>query len=122
MEKLSKEEAIANHRKMWNWIADECEAGRRVSKENYFEENGITEKVQQNCWCCQYDSQFFDNCQFCPCYWGTDGYDRIQECGASGSPFFHFYCEFGKSDPDLTRLAFFAREIANLPEREDIKI
>ena len=36
--KLTREQAIMEHRKMWNWIADETlRLKRRVPKDNYFE-------------------------------------------------------------------------------------
>ena len=40
--RLTREQAIAEHRKMWNWIADETEKlKRRVGEREYFLAMGI---------------------------------------------------------------------------------
>lgn len=42
--KLTKDEAIANHRRKWNWIADETlKQKRRVEEWDFFKAHGIRE-------------------------------------------------------------------------------
>lgn len=56
MESLTKEQAIEEHRKMWNWIADQCiEQQRAVSKIDYFRAKGFDEGL--NCFLCRYYDQ-----------------------------------------------------------------
>ena len=46
---LTKSEAIANHRKMWNWIADETMKRKcKVEKWDYFKAHGITDIPSAN--------------------------------------------------------------------------
>ena len=79
--KLTFDEAIENHRKMWNWIADETEKRQKaVTKEEYFKQNKL-KSVFCECYCCQYA---FDNseimrredkcrdCEICPIDWGAE--------------------------------------------------
>lgn len=55
---LEFDEAIENHRKMWNWIADETEQRKEiVTKEDYFAENKIQDDVFENCYACEYGIQ-----------------------------------------------------------------
>ena len=54
---MTREEAIANHRKMWRWIADETERREcAVKKTDYFDAMGIHEEDRplSNCYCCEY--------------------------------------------------------------------
>ena len=76
--KLTKQEAIANHRKMWRWIAKETEKQRRiVGKGEYFKSIRIKLFDVYNvpscqCYCCEYDTQYYDTCEFCPMDWGSE--------------------------------------------------
>ena len=42
--KLTREEAISEHRKMWNWIADEIEKEKRDEYIEGLKKNIVTEK------------------------------------------------------------------------------
>lgn len=131
--KLTREQAIAEFRKMWNWIADETERRNRVvEKIEYFEENGL-EEVVNDCFLCEYDAQCDANypaCYFCPIYFGKmkeeDDYERA--CiDAEWSPYDSWQirkenCAFDRVTPLAEKygaLAKYAREVANLPEREE---
>lgn len=140
---LTKEEAIAEHRKMWNWIADRLEEhnnhGRDIYmyKAEYIKNNFPDDTIRNYCFCCQYTTQEVDNylenhCIYCPLLWGT-------EDNTDG-----YFCEQGNCDIPVEDLSLFdsdekyglwsyaqrltenycydeaakvARQIANLPER-----
>ena len=103
MMKLTREEAIANHRKMWNWIADETERVRRcVDPIEYFREHG-DEIPENHNYCCEYDleSTCVDWCEACPLDIPKD-----QSCIPSQT--------YG-----WRRYAQLARITANFPERKE---
>ena len=108
MMKLTREEAIANHRKMWNWIADETERVRRcIDPIEYFRDHG--EDIPENySYCCEYDLQNYDLqntdadwCDACPLDFQHSDYCRVPQIFS------------------WAKYARLAREIANLPERGD---
>ncbi|MFR2774805.1 MAG: hypothetical protein ACLTBR_03125 [Anaerostipes sp.] len=80
MEKLTKQEAIKLHRKMWNWIADETErTGKFCDKYEYFDVMKIPrgDCPRALCYCCEYAIQksgeeYENRCKCCPLYWGSD--------------------------------------------------
>ena len=139
---LTKEEAIAHHRKMWNWIADRLEEHHRgcdihMYKAKYIKENFPYNDIKNNCFCCQYAAQEVDDilkhfCIYCPLRWGTEANTDA------------FFCEQGNCDIPVEYLSLFdfdeeyglwsyaqkltenyyydeaakvARQIVNLPER-----
>lgn len=128
-EQLTRQQAIAEHRKMWNWIAEEClKRKEKVEKIDYFLENYIEdfnvfklyagENLPDNlCWCCDYaNRQLFEHskfnrfsCGFCPILWGG-----AYGCASDSSPYVKFinldFSEYGQA-------SILARAIANLPER-----
>ena len=140
---LTKEEAIAEHRKMWNWIADRLEEHNNhgydiyMYKAEYIKNNFPDDTIRNYCFCCQYTTQEIDNyfenhCIYCPLLWGTE--DNTDE----------YFCEQGNCDIPVEYLSLFnsdekyglwsyaqrltenycydeaakvARQIANLPEK-----
>lgn len=104
---LTREQAIKEHRKMWNWIADETlKRERKVYKEEYFEhfENRYPERPIYDCWCCEYANR----CDKCPVAWGEDGI----ACGSSiYKTWFELDNHYFKAAANLARL------IAELPEK-----
>lgn len=119
---LTREEAIAEFRKMWNWIADETEKRQAiVDKQTYFRENYL-EMVDSACWCCEYGKQLViddvveNKCDVCPINFG-DHREGIWEspCIRDGSAFNGWivssWLKAWKSAANC------ARQIANLPER-----
>lgn len=125
--RLTREEAIAEHRKMWNWIADNSEYyGRVMQKSHYMVQHGF-ENILNDCFCCEYSKYFshlgFGLCDSCPLIW----YEGQEEVPLPPSTF-HCYC-FTKGSPyyELSRLeteknveefAAKAREIANLKQKQ----
>ena len=110
MMKLTREQAIAEHRKMWRWIAEETlKRKKKVWKENYFKEHPeYKEHPMNGCWCCEYVHQYDDICSKCPLKWP----DNI---------FCIFINSFYKKwffEADYEKAAKYAREIAELGEKE----
>lgn len=73
---LTREQAIAEHRKMWNWIADQIERGKATidiweSKRVYMQINRI-EPILNDCFLCEYTKRNRQEniCDFCPLLWG----------------------------------------------------
>lgn len=127
--KLTKEKAIEEHRKMWNWIADELEKPEiLITKETVHDLkvrycNANNWNLRNGCFCCEYDEQFADDrCMNCPILWGTE--DMVDD----------YYCECNThedidglwwesnnlaKDGEYEGASVIARQIANLPEREE---
>lgn len=119
MEKqLTREQTIAEHRKMWNWIAEEClRRKEKVEKTDYFIHSGYSFSHFPNnfCWCCEYYVQNrnpkknikISNCiRLCPIEF-EGGYCTSLESSYTGYIDTEDYMEAEK----------YARTIANLPER-----
>lgn len=136
---LTKQKAIEEHRKMWNWIADQYEEGCTMDihalKFKYMEETELEERPLHNCFCCEYASEKVDSmissakdiesvphrCTQCPVIWGTEVYSHLLPCEHFLSAYQKLKeesCRLYKLDVDSELCARFAREIANLPERE----
>lgn len=114
---LTKSEAIANHRKMWNWIADETlKQERLVEKREYFEAHGITDIPRNECYCCEsVFYEYYKYCLNCPIDWGGEFntcVDRDSICDRKGL-FALWLLEF-----DYIKSAELAKRIAELPERK----
>lgn len=115
---MTKEEAIRQHRAMWNWIADQTEKReKKVYKIDYFLENKII-GVVCSCFACEYaDQQTTDKylCDACPIqFLQAEEETRYggPYCCRKGSP----YAAWDGFE-DCWEAAKLAREIANLPER-----
>ena len=119
---LTKNHAVTEHRKLWNWVADATERREHcVDKWEYFIENELsTEKIPfQNCFCCEYSilkssKKDVDYCTFCPVQWNTT--DNSNDCKCVQGE----YGRWSKAyrDGDYERAAKIARKIANLPVAE----
>ena len=77
--KLTKQQAIEGHRKMWNWIADEIEKRKHTCrifnlKMIYCHENVLN--LQNDCFCCEYTDSIDNTCDSCILDWGITG-----DCG-----------------------------------------
>lgn len=107
---LTREQAIYEHRKMWNWIADEClKRKRKVEKYEYFDEHPVYGEIPQcYCWCCEYSDVY---CSTCPIQF--DG--PMARCtNKPESPTIYNYY-FSCCDYNIASEC--ARKIANFPER-----
>lgn len=71
--KLTREQAIAEHRKMWNWIAEQIETfGFTLDIHGYKKEYcSINDCYGILNWCfmCEYTN---DDCNICPLDWGGE--------------------------------------------------
>lgn len=108
---LSKEEAIRNHRDMWNWIANETlKRKRTIFKEDYFVAINIDyDDIPENyCYCCEYAYSYNPCYNTCPIHWSGD-----KSCINASSEYFLWVQE-----ENYIKSAELARQIANLPERE----
>lgn len=122
MMKLTREEAIANHRKMWNWIADETERLERVVlKPEYFKKHSISNNdiPLHFCYCCSFDLHFWHLplCGACPINWGVNV--ELKSCCDKKTPYKKWGIIVHHYPFDWKSAAKLAREIANLPERGD---
>lgn len=74
---MKKSEAIENHRKMWNWIAEQIKEGKcRPGRQIYLKELYIIEyfsgcTFRHNCFLCDYSHNQSGICEPCPLYWGS---------------------------------------------------
>lgn len=131
--KLTKQKAIEEHRKLWNWIADQFESGVKDTafnlKAEYCHSHFKGIDINNHCFCCEYATQVnievtennYEDCKFCPLVWGTENkldsyccenhYDNSLARG--------LWTLVGKYSNlgEYTDAARIAREIANLPER-----
>ena len=130
--KLTKQQAIEEHRKMWNWIADQYAKyeGRLVNnsdgqltgvrlKAKYFAINNLP-IIDNACFCCEYDA---DSCEGCPVQW-TDYNDRplptcseISRNSTSGGLYKMMVNISCKHLVDTELCEEVARKIANLKEK-----
>lgn len=138
---LTKEQTIEEHRKMWNWIADQYEKRNRADvynlKSMYLQEKHM-DWVLGHCFLCNYagnnESSYGNyafNCDQCLLQWPvpqdsnieegycTDKYDLNDQYGLYGM----LESEYDESGNILNILTFkekanIARQIANLPERQ----
>ena len=116
--KLTKEEAIREHRKMWNWIAEQYEqygfqdiACLKDEYLNTYRPEFLS--MDSECFCCEYVTQQGAECTECPVVWGGN---KAYIC-TSG--------EYGRLccvKKDKFIAGFLARKIANLPEKKDEEV
>lgn len=68
---LNRDQAIAEHRKMWRWIAEEIEKRKVVLSiydlKIYFVGKHYAESVRNHCFLCEYT---YAKCEKCPLDWG----------------------------------------------------
>ena len=113
--RLTKSEAIANHRKMWRWIAEETLKQKcKVEKSEYFKAHGITYVPLTLCYCCEYilDAGV---CPDCLIEWGGEYgtcLDRDNRYDHKG-----LYALW-KRETNYIKAAELAKKIAELPERK----
>ena len=110
---LTKSEAIANHRKMWNWIADETLKQKcKVKKREYFIINGITDVPRFVCYCCEYANT---GCPDCLVKWdGKWGTCMNRDYPNDNKGLYFLWL----LEPDYIKAAELAKQIAELPERK----
>jgi len=87
---MTKTQMRANHRKVWQWIADHCHeypnmADNHQLKSLAFAALGL-ERVVNECFSCEACDL---DCYECPCNWGVD-METDQQCEDIGSPYMDF--------------------------------
>lgn len=122
---LTKQKAIEEHRKMWNWIADELEKGActgkcsvTILKDKYCDMNGMS--PTNECFCCAYDEQFrinHRNCEYCPIIWDSEYQDYMCEDIDVDTAGLWIQANCLSHRGEYTKAGLIARQIANLPER-----
>ena len=126
--KLSRRKALQEHKKMWNWIADEIEkTGLPVGKYEYLCKSGneYYQRLRSDCFLCEYTRSNNDgSCKHCPVIWYEDD-DKFKSlvfvpCIDPKSPYYKFLMHDIKGikyEEWLKRRVEYARLVANLPER-----
>ena len=115
---LTKEEAIAQHRKMWEWIANMVRKTKSFHlithyKRTYLETYYPGYDILCNCFLCEYDKQVRgqgeSKCKNCPVVWGS----KDERCGD------RLYnlasCAMTKKEQIK-----YSKEIAQVLEKEDV--
>lgn len=117
---LTREQAIEEHRKMWNWIADKIERFERVVsiseyKRMYCYSFGMND-ILSSCFMCEYTNAI---CRKCPLDWGNkEGvYAKCLDKYMFGDGMGIY--ELCKNAETWQEQAKLARQIANLPERNN---
>lgn len=135
---LTKKQAIEEHRKMWNWIAERIKIHplkKLFSSPNYnwlslisdlkyyylYEvKKQVFDDLDNNCFCCEYAN----NCRHCPrisftfflfVWSGTN-----KTCFEKFGEYLELISLNGYSDENKEKAYKLALKIANLPEREDV--
>lgn len=136
---LTKQQAIEEHRKMWNWIA---EHGWEVYKNNpnimylsdikscyiskiYGLENNIF--PTNDCFCCEYaieqsGGDLYNKCKRCPIDWGLRAATPcVTKRNNYESPYVklsNLFSDDSKENVNEEEFKSLALQIANLPERK----
>lgn len=137
--KLTREQAIAEHRKMWLWIS------RQIMKDyekhgavkepywykcDYLNCNFPDETVKSKCFCCEYTKSLDENnCEeICPLYWSDRNTTILTCCESLGYydvinkiEFSYLTCQYAYykiSKEEAKRMARIAYKIAMLPVKE----
>lgn len=124
---LTKQKAIEEHRKMWNWIAEQYENGSMESaydlKERYCRTHGYYH-MEHECFCCEYDKQVGtkedDYCKYCPLIWGTEKETTSYYCECYNTGLWSRIWEgtvYKTMNIGRDEAVKLAKQIANLPER-----
>ena len=123
---ITKEWTIAEHRKMWRWIAEETlKRERIVYKKEYLEEYFPNEDIRCNCFCCEYDKQKTNSeenigCKFCPLDWGSDCSTAQCMDKSYSNDNSNLFALLAKIS-DWKEAVKLAKQIAELPERKDVE-
>lgn len=137
---MTAEEAIKNHRDMWNWIADQYERNKSCDdcemhdvdsyKEAYIKDHFSDVSVKNNCFMCEYAEQMYDDpydlstCtdyhNYCLLDWGNTepGYMCEEECSPYSDVVRYFKDNPFTSCEDIDDVIARCREIANLPVKK----
>ena len=132
MKVLTRERAIQEHRKMWNWIADQYENHTNIFqsrqciqelKTKYIITQTSYDQIMFSCFCCEYVFSHGRTCSNCPIDWGSssvsnmclfrDESHKLNLYGILQPRWF-----INMSEETILECSAIARQIANLPERD----
>ena len=123
---LTRERAIQEHRKMWNWIADQyenhtdiCQSCKCIQelKTKYITTQTFYDKIMFGCFCCDYVFSHGRTCSSCPIDWGSSSASNM--CLFKDEDHkLNLYGILDMSEETMLECAAIARQIANLPERK----
>lgn len=138
---LTKKQAIEEHRKMWNWIAEQIKIKplkKLFSLPNYdwvalisdlkyhylyYVKKQVFDGLDNNCFCCEYarnksNYAYYntDICRHCPIVWS--GSDKT--CKGVFGEYRELILLNEYSDENNEKAYKLALKIANLPEREGV--
>lgn len=139
--KLTKKQAIEEHRKMWNWIADAIKNKEdwSVVVESCYDWSSLIMDLKRHyllnykcqkhkdirtyCFCCEYayntsNCAYYSkhSCRYCPVIWSGSTGDCCDEYGE----YTELVSLHGYSDENRRKAYILALKIANLPEREGV--
>lgn len=123
--KTDKDFVIAEHRKMWNAIADYSEkCGRCLDKYDYlaFYCKDLVVMLTNGCFLCTYGLHNRGNksmCERCLLRWHNESGSDSYECLNSSGALYSLLCSVRK-ERDALKYARYARIIANLPVNEEV--
>lgn len=131
---MTIKECQEEHKKLWNWIADETEKwGYPVLKQEYFKYVERLSVPRHGCFACQFaldntGNHFMVNaCDKCPIKWNKNEVARhvhhsfCEHLDYSPYRKWLWGVEMYKSHPEIIKeLSKLAREIANLPFKEEV--
>ena len=125
MEKLTKQQAIKEHRKMWLWIAEQTEKQEKVvGKDEYLDLYYPNADIECNCFCCEYDKQqnaeLTHDCFNCPIDWDSERYECMcnDKTDLGDDNLFALWIRTCWLE-NWKEAAKLARQIAELPEIEE---
>lgn len=110
--KLTKKPAVALHRRLWNWVADETERQQRiVHKYEYPLFKHLA--IDNDCWCCEYARNACKCVEEHACIYCFLKWKNGICLGSEYTRWIHART--------WQEAVYWARVIAALPERKDIK-
>lgn len=111
MEKLTKEKAIEEHRKMWNWIADETlKQKRKVNENEYFQHLNLTDIPKDNSFISEYIMQQMEITKTTSVEVFLYNFEYGKQFAVPTAQDLFSYCD----DDHYQNASIFAREITNL--------
>ena len=118
---MTREEALAGHRRLWNEIADMIERGKEYCfgstyKKDALQKIGEEQELHSDCYCCEYAGGY---CESCPVVWNSEDESEDVMCDDYNATGIGEYAEFRDFiyERNYPAAAQMARKIANLPER-----
>lgn len=125
LEELTREQAILEHRKLWEWIRDQTQSKKRVvRKGEYFDvyRDRYACRPKNDCFCCEYAFEktyggdpYGTICEKCPLEWVTGRGEKCMHCDDG------VYDEWVE-ETDYKRAAILAGKISKLEVKAGDKL